>query len=157
MVSLRPVGSITLETPSLLPPTVLPHPSEAAVILVSGSRANEHDSFTGACNAQITTPVKTDGPFLSVGGGDAVELPRLAATTVGEGGKVLLVHFLHRESSLAVSDLTRGIHRGFVPLRLVPAKAGNKGGGSGGIACMAGSCTPVYGLVFLGGVGLSAV
>lgn len=37
-------------------------------MLVSGERASEHDSFSGACNAKVVTPPPSDGS-LQPGGG----------------------------------------------------------------------------------------
>lgn len=44
--------------------------SEASVVLVSGERASEHDSFNGACNAKVVTPPPSDGAH-NPGGGSA--------------------------------------------------------------------------------------
>ena len=37
-------------------------------MLVTGDRASEHDSFSGACNAKVVTPPLSDGA-LQPGGG----------------------------------------------------------------------------------------
>lgn len=50
----------------------------------------------------------------------------------------------------------RGLHRGFVRLRIAQPRGSNKAG-SGGVQCMAGSQTAGGGLVFLGRSGVSAL
>ena len=50
----------------------------------------------------------------------------------------------------------RGLHRGFVRLRIAHPRGSNKAG-SGGVQCMAGSQTDGGGLVFFGRAGVSAL
>ncbi|CAN0566501.1 unnamed protein product, partial [Ectocarpus sp. 12 AP-2014] len=50
----------------------------------------------------------------------------------------------------------RGLHRGFVRLRIAQPRGSNRAAG-GGVQCMAGSLTANSGLVFLGRAGLSAL
>ncbi|CAN0018563.1 unnamed protein product, partial [Discosporangium mesarthrocarpum] len=157
MLSLRPVGSLIFEATGRETPSVLPHPSEAGVVLVSRRLASEHDSFTGACKARVNTPAeKGDGTQLLAATGDA-DLAPLATTVMGKGRKAVLVQFLHHQSSLSVSDLTSGTYRGLVPLRLTPGRSAAKNPGTGGVTCMAGTRTPCSGLVFLGRTGLTAM
>ncbi|CAM9250646.1 unnamed protein product [Scytosiphon promiscuus] len=168
MLSLRTVGTLTAGRTGCQPPLPLVHPTEASVVLVEGERASEHDTFNGAINARIVTPppggdaAGSGNPSQSWGatsGAAAASADggRLLATmVVGEGGKALLAQFYQKHGCLAISDVTRGLHRGFVRLRIAHARGSNKAG-SGGVQCMAGSQTPGSGLVFLGRAGVSAL
>ena len=42
---------------------------DAAVVLVSGLQASEHDSFSGACGGKIVTPQQARGDGVQSGGG----------------------------------------------------------------------------------------
>lgn len=60
--------------------------TEASVVLVSGDRASEHDSFNGACNAKIVTPPPSDGAHQSGGGSVATGAwAKLHTKVVDEG------------------------------------------------------------------------
>ncbi|CAM9458952.1 unnamed protein product, partial [Pylaiella littoralis] len=173
MLSLRPVGTLTVEGHDYQPPLPLPHPTEASVVLVGGERATEHDSFNGSCSAKIVTPplgndvvgggstsAPSWGGAASAAAAATADGGRLRATmVVGEGGRALLAQFYQKHGCMAISDVTRqvGLHRGFIRLRIgQPRGSSNKNAG-GGVHCMAGSQTFGSGLVFLGRVGVSAL
>lgn len=55
--------------------------------------------------------------------------------------------------ALLVLPVQRGLHRGFVSLRLTPPR-GSPRGTAGGVHCMAGSLTRDSGLVFIARAGM---